>query len=113
VVPVTVKVFFAFFTRPRTWMDPLDDEVLIVALWPEFAMALNVVQGDIVVGAEKTTMRVTPPTAAVTVQDPERTGHSPGTDAATVTGDDATVTGEDATDSPEVPPVFFALALTV
>jgi hypothetical protein len=79
VVPVTVKVLFAFFVRPRTWMDPLDDEVLIVALWPEFAVALNVVQDDVVVGAEKTTMRVTPPTAAVTVQDPERTGHSPGT----------------------------------
>ena len=77
VVPVTVKVLFAFFTSPRTWMDPLDNEVLIVALWPEFAVALNVVQGDVVVvGAEKTTMRVTPPTAVVTVQDPERAGQT-------------------------------------
>jgi hypothetical protein len=76
VVPVTVKVLFAFFTSPRTWMDPLDNEVLIVALWPEFALALNVVQDDVVVGAEKTTMRVTPPTAVVTVQDPERAGQT-------------------------------------
>lgn len=43
VVPVTVRVLFAFFVRPRTWMDPLDDEVLIVAVWPVFALALNVV----------------------------------------------------------------------
>jgi hypothetical protein len=32
VVPLTMNVLFAFFVRPRNWMDPLDAEVLIVAL---------------------------------------------------------------------------------
>jgi hypothetical protein len=47
VVPVTMNVLFAFFVRPRNWMDPLDAEVLIVALWPVFAVAVNCVQGDV------------------------------------------------------------------
>jgi hypothetical protein len=41
VVPVTMNVLFAFFVRPRNWMDPLDSEVLSVALWPVFAVAVN------------------------------------------------------------------------
>lgn len=69
VVPVTVKVVFAPFIRPRTWMDPIDDEVLIVACWPVFAMASNVVQGEMYVGAVKITVRVTPRAAAVTIHE--------------------------------------------
>ena len=69
VVPVTMNVLFAFFVRPRTWIDPLDEELLIVAFWPVFAVAVNVVQGDVYVGAVKTTVRVTPPTAAVAVHE--------------------------------------------
>ena len=32
VTPVTMNVLFARFVRPRTWIDPLDAELLIVAL---------------------------------------------------------------------------------
>jgi hypothetical protein len=69
VTPVTMNVLFARFVRPRTWIEPLDAEVLIVALWPVFDLAVNVVQGDVYVGAVKTTVRVTPPTAAVAVHE--------------------------------------------
>ena len=75
VVPVTMNVLFAFFVRPRTWIDPLDEELLIVALWPVFAVAVNVVQGDVYVGAVKTTVRVTPPTAAVAVHESLAASH--------------------------------------
>ncbi len=69
VTPVTMNVLFARFVRPRTWIDPLDAEVLIVALWPVFDVAVNFVQGDVYDGAVKTTVRVTPPTAAVAVHE--------------------------------------------
>jgi hypothetical protein len=65
-----MNVLFAFFVRPRNWMDPLDDDEVISALWPVFAVAVNFVQGDVCVGAVKMTVRVTPPTAAVAVHDP-------------------------------------------
>ena len=70
VVPVTMNVLFAFFVRPRNWMDPLAADEVISALWPVFAVAVNFVQGDVYVGAVKMTVRVTPPTAAVAVHDP-------------------------------------------
>lgn len=70
VVPVTMNVLFAFFVRPRNWIDPLDADEVISALWPVFAVAVNFVQGDAYVGAVKMTVRVTPPTAAVAVHDP-------------------------------------------
>ena len=65
-----MNVLFAFFVRPRNWMDPLAADEVISALWPVFAVAVNFVQGDVYVGAVKMTVRVTPPTAAVAVQDP-------------------------------------------
>ena len=86
VTPVTMNVLFAFFVKPRTWIDPLDAEVLIVALWPVFAVAVNVVQGDVYVGAVKTTVRVTPPTAAVAVHDPVAASHPPPATSPRMTG---------------------------
>ena len=75
VVPVTMNVLFAFFVKPRNWMDPLDDDEVISALWPVFAVAVNFVHGDVYVGAVKITVRVTPPTAAVAVHDPVAGSH--------------------------------------
>ena len=86
VVPVTMNVLFAFFVRPRTWIDPLDEELLIVALWPVFAVAVNVVQADAYVGAVKTTVRVTPPTAAVAVHEFLATSHPPPATSPRMTG---------------------------
>ena len=86
VVPVTMNVLFAFFVRPRTWIDPLDAELLIVALWPVFAVAVNVVQGDVYVGAVKTTVRVTPPTAAVAVHEFLAASHPPPATSPRMTG---------------------------
>lgn len=42
VIPVTMKVLFVRFVRPRTWIDPLDARALIVALCPEFDVAVTV-----------------------------------------------------------------------
>ena len=86
VTPVTMNVLFAFFVKPRTWIDPLDAEVLIVALWPVFAVAMNFVQGDVYVGAVKTTVRVTPPTAAVAVHEFLATSHPPPATSPRTTG---------------------------
>jgi len=81
VVPVTMNVLFAFrgAVGLLTWIDPLDAEVLIVALWPVFAVAVNCVQGDVYVGAVKTTVRVTPPTAAVGISHSLAFSHSSST----------------------------------
>jgi hypothetical protein len=70
-----MNVLFAFFVRPRNWMDPLAADEVISALWPVFAVAVNFVQGDVYVGAVKMTVRVTPPTAAVAVHDPVAGSH--------------------------------------
>ena len=86
VVPVTMNVLFAFFVRPLTWIDPLDEELLIVALWPVFAVAVNVVQGDVYDGAVKTTVRVTPPTAAVAVHEFLAASHPPPATSPRTTG---------------------------
>ena len=91
VVPVTMNVLFAFFVRPRTWIDPLDEELLIVALWPVSAVAVNVVQGDVYVGAVKTTVRVTPPTAAVAVHEFLAASHPPPATSPRMTGAAASV----------------------
>ena len=79
VVPLTMNVLFAFFVRPRTWIDPLDDDGVISAFWPVFAVAVNFVQGDVYVGAVKITVRVAPPTAAVGVSQSWAFSHSSST----------------------------------
>ena len=86
VVPVTMNVLSAFLIKPRTWIDPLGEELLIVALWPVFAVAVNVVQGDVYVGAVKTTVRVTPPTAAVAVHEFLAASHPPPATSPRTTG---------------------------
>ena len=94
VVPVTMNVLFAFFVRPRTWIDPLEEELLIVALWPVLDVAVNVVQGDVYVGALNTTVRVTPPTAAVAVHDPVAASHPPPVTSPRITGAPASASSE-------------------
>jgi hypothetical protein len=108
VVPLTLKMLFAPFVRPFTWMDPLGDDELSVANSPVFAVAVNVVHGDVYVGAVKATVRVVPPAAAVTVQESLAASHPE-----PATSPRMTVTGVAAADAAEVPAVFVAVALTV